>query len=481
MKEKNRNTVLDMIKQFKEKENEMSSILVIFCSTKEKVINNIMVKIIPNDIIKYEDLKNFENIVDNDVEIFKSKYTGYGKSRIILDRISEEKKEKIYFPIGGDFTRKEILERIFNLNLSNWKNCIFYLDLRETKYKELLRSLLFLILFLKKLEYNCKIIYFGKIKFFIEIPNGYNDYLEDFKLLKAFKISNIENLPPIQFKKNSKIIKDCDFKIVANFLKAYDDGILKKENINLNEENKLTDNDSIKLFEKYLQFSENKYNYYQIISSIKYLSSQFKSFNELKILKKEKLEGEIKSKYEVHQKKLHDIREIIIQEIIQSTDILSTPYGQLINSQNESLKEKNIENQNQQAIKSLEYLNDKIDSSDKSRVSLILFCEDESTFRFIPKNEKDMAKYSKIYESFSTHEKYIKKNYSEEDHYSFLEEFKIIFAGKELYEISENEELNKKLKEQIKGKLSPKIYHDHSKDYEKDKQNWDKDRKNLQN
>lgn len=88
-----------MIKQFKEKENEMSSILVIFCSTKEKIINNIMVKIIPNDIIKYEDLKNFENIVDNDVEIFKSKYTSYGKRRIILDRISEEKKEKIYFPI----------------------------------------------------------------------------------------------------------------------------------------------------------------------------------------------------------------------------------------------------------------------------------------------------------------------------------------------------------------------------------------------
>ena len=399
--EKNRNEVWDLIKKFKEKEKEMSSILVILYSTKENTIKNIMEKIIPNDVILYQDVKNFEKIDDNDVEIFKSKYTGYGKTREFFGRISKEKKEKIYFPIGGDFTRKEILDRIFNLKLSNLKNCIFYFDLGETKNKELLRSLLFEILYLKKLEYNCKIIYFGKLKIFIEIPNWYNDYLEDFKLLKQFKINNIENLPPIKFKENSKIIKDCDFKIVANFLKAYDNGILIKENINLDEENKLTDEDSIKLFEKYLNFSQNKYNYYQINSYIKYLSTQFKAFNELKILKKEKLEGEIKAKYEVNQEKLDDIRKIIIKDIIKSIYILQTPYEQLVNSQNESLKENNIESPNQQAIKSLEYLNDKIDSSDNSRVSLIIFCEDDSTFRLFSKNAKDGEGYSNIYNFFA--------------------------------------------------------------------------------
>jgi len=470
---------LDFIKKYKEKENEMDSILLILY-LKDGNIKDNLAKIIPIESIKYEESENIRKIQyqDNNIEIFKSKYTGYGKSRMISNKILEEKRKGIYFPLGGDLTREEILKRFFNLNLSanNMQNYCIHIDLYETKFKELLRDILFEILVLKKIEYNGKIIYFEKIKFFIEIQNGYYNYLDEFPLLNLFKINNIENMIPIQFNPNIEKIKDCKFRIVANFLNAYDNDALRKENIDLDIENSLTDQDCIRLFEKYLKFTENNYNYYQIICCIKFLSFQFLSFNELQILKEEK--DEKKTQF---NDKLYEIRKMIIEYIIDVVAFLKTPFEKLIKSQTESLKDCK-ENPNQQAIKSLEQLKDKIE-----HFTLIPFCGDKSTYRLIPKNKEDENKYKKIYDFFCTiygskgnlfSSNNLIKDYSKGDHYFFLEELKTILGLNEIiFDITENEELNSKLMEQTKGKLDPKIYHPHTNDYELDKVNIDIDRK----
>ena len=72
---------------------------------------------------------------------------------MIANKILEEKREEIYFPLGGGFTREEILKRFFKLNLSanNMQNYCIHLDFYDTKFKELLSDILFEILFLKKL------------------------------------------------------------------------------------------------------------------------------------------------------------------------------------------------------------------------------------------------------------------------------------------------------------------------------------------
>ena len=152
---KKRIETLNLIKKFKEKENKMNSILVILY-LKDGNIKDNLEKIIPIETIKYEESENIINknqCQDNNVEIFKSKYTGYGKSRMIANKILEEKREEIYFPLGGGFTREEILKRFFKLNLSanNMQNYCIHLDFYDTKFKELLSDILFEILFLKKL------------------------------------------------------------------------------------------------------------------------------------------------------------------------------------------------------------------------------------------------------------------------------------------------------------------------------------------
>lgn len=260
-------------------------------------------------------------------------------------------------------------------------------------------------------------------------------------------------MEPIQLNPNIKKIKDCEFRIVANFLNSFDNGILTRENIDLDVENKLTDQECIRLFEKYLKFSENNYNYYQIICSIKFLSFQFQSFNELQILKEEKDE-----KVAQNKDKLYEIRKLFIEYIIDVVAFLKTPFEKLIKSQTESLIDCK-ENPNQQAIKSLEQLKDKIE-----HFTLIPFCGDKSTFRIIPSNKEDENKYKKIYE-FYCNGKSVINDYSKRDHYFYLEELKTILGlNEQIFDISETEELNKRLIEQTKGKLDSKIYHPHMND-----------------
>ncbi len=85
-----------------------------------------------------ENNDEFKHVNDN-IEVFISERAGYGKSAEIKEKISSEFKNYIYFPIGGDFTRKEIIQRLINFNIPQKEtaNYVIHFDLSETNLIEL--------------------------------------------------------------------------------------------------------------------------------------------------------------------------------------------------------------------------------------------------------------------------------------------------------------------------------------------------------
>jgi uncharacterized protein with ACT and thioredoxin-like domain len=85
------------------------------------------------------------NYFDSKVEIVLSDRVGVGKSTYIRQEIEEKKKrEYIYFPLGGEFTKKEVLERLKELiNLKNLNNATLHLDLNDTDQIDLTMEFLF--------------------------------------------------------------------------------------------------------------------------------------------------------------------------------------------------------------------------------------------------------------------------------------------------------------------------------------------------
>ena len=113
---------------------EMVSCLVIIY-LKNSEIREPLSKLIPGNkmIVIDENNDEFKNINDN-IEVFVSERAGYGKSEEIKEKISSELKNYIYFPIGGDFTRKEIIKRLieFNIPQKETSNYVIHFDLSET-------------------------------------------------------------------------------------------------------------------------------------------------------------------------------------------------------------------------------------------------------------------------------------------------------------------------------------------------------------
>ena len=182
-----------------------------------------LTKIIPdeNEILLNE--KEGELIFDsNNIEIYTSTRAGFGKTEKIKNKIIKEKKNYCYFPLGGDFTRESVIQRLIDLNLkqNNIGNYAIHFDLSETNLTELMQEILFKILILKKLDINEKIFYFGdELKIKIELPNGFYNYLDKFSILKLFKSRiDIEELLPIKIPHNIKTTKECNFQIVCKTL-----------------------------------------------------------------------------------------------------------------------------------------------------------------------------------------------------------------------------------------------------------------------
>lgn len=151
------------------------------------------------------------------VEIISSDVTGVGKSTQIKLEIEKNKKNYIYFPIGGVFSKLDILERLKNLYLKN-SNAI-HVDLYDTEETKLMEEFLHSLLIKKSYGVNEDIINISKdIEIKIEISNGYKDYFIVYPILTLFpsKKLSIKKLSPLIL--SNKI--DSNIQIGSNYLKA---------------------------------------------------------------------------------------------------------------------------------------------------------------------------------------------------------------------------------------------------------------------
>ena len=284
----------------KEEEGETGEIIrnsiMIQRESQEMNFDNINIsRISNNDSIQEDDPSKSRIIISQDfditknIKVFSSEVCGLGKSFRIKKEIKEEKKTYYHFPLGGKLTKAAIYKKISNLfkqikNASNKKlkntnknnqnnqeysefnNVAIHLDIIETKETDLINEFLFSFLITRFYTNNENIIYIpNNIKIYIEVPNSFENYLEKFGILNAFKIENIVFGEP-------KIIE----KDVPILPLELDENIKKKFNY-LNGFNNEKD------IEKFIKNTFNsigikEYSYHQVHTFIKLYTSQFESF-----------------------------------------------------------------------------------------------------------------------------------------------------------------------------------------------------------
>ena len=482
-------TKLKLLKLIKKLGNNKINSCLIILYDKDGDMNDHLCNIISNDKMIFLGREELENIKykNKDFEIFSSKNTGYGKSMKIKEKIIKiERKNYIYFPLGGEFNREEIIKRLINLNLpqNSLKDYAIHLDLNETYLFNLLEEILFKILFLKKLDINEYIFYFGNdLEIKIELPNSFFKYSDKFPLLTLFKNIDIKELPPL-LKEKITTIGESEIQIVANTLKMYEKnyGGIGDKNIDLKSTLLLSEKECQIIINKYINQNdrdyyeqvygndykqkENDYNYYQKMNFIKFLSHEFKKFNEFEIFNPQN-DTVFSDKNPNHYTKeqLSNKRKNIIKYILNTALYFTKgPYDKLISSQNSSLfkypnyDEKRI---NAKALESLENLDENI-TFDKIPNVLFIFNNDLSTFTSIPKEtvSKEYIEFSELINSLSNYNKsnpFKLPDYSNGTHHFYLNELKKILGLPEKFEKNEIDKLNDKLKE-LKEELNENIY-----------------------
>ena len=169
-----------------------------------------------------------EKIEDDNIKIIYSDFSGVGKSTYIKGLA---KSEYIYFPVGGVFSKEEILERLKKMdeekNTNNINDLLFHIDLYDTEQKSIMNEFLYFILVTKTFGKENNIFYLSrKIKVYLEIPNSFINFFEKFPIIDIIDKNNrielkLNNLPPL-------IVPDdllSEERIVSLFLK-----LLKEEN-----------------------------------------------------------------------------------------------------------------------------------------------------------------------------------------------------------------------------------------------------------
>ena len=426
----------------------------------EKPLNKI---ISDNREIILNEEKGEMKFESQNIEIYISERAGFGKSEEIKKKIKTEKKHYKYFPLGGDFTREEIIQRLikFNLPQNDIGNYAIHLDLSETNLTELVEEILFKILVLKKLDINEKIFYFGdELKIKIELPNGFINYLEKFPILKLFKSSTqiLKTLTPLRISQDIHKIKESDIQIVANTLNMYKKNQIGSQNLNFESNQLLSDKDCENLINEYINNNETKYNYYQKMTFIKLLSVEFQMFKDTFILDPNNFVNPKQKKAIIQS------RPKIINSLISSTLYISKgPYDNLIKSQMTSQETDKIFDEkkaNERALISLKIARDKKVSFD-NMPEIFFFNGDLTTFTAITREQKGTENYKKLYDLINSlgNERTELLDYSAGDHFFYLEELKKILGLPEmLFDENEIKELNSKILEETKEELDPKIY-----------------------
>ena len=281
---------------YSDREKMMKSCLVFIYSDNNSEIVKHILKTDYFEILKHENKKKnlLEGIIEaKEIEIIYSDFSGVGKSTKIKNDISNNNKKYIYFPIGGEFNKYEVIERLKNLELYSEKGdkIAFHIDLFDTQKIDLMREFLFSMLITKLYSFNEDIIYLNReIEIKIEIPFGFIDFFSKFPLLKLFKNKtkmSIKDLPKLIVSKDIY----SDIQIVCNYLRLFKNkkiisNDLYIDNISSKKQKEfptkiepeiIPDKECEELIYEYLNIEFP--NYYQIQNFIKILSGQFKKFS----------------------------------------------------------------------------------------------------------------------------------------------------------------------------------------------------------
>ena len=95
------------------------------------------------------------------IELYSSKYSGYGKTTEIKYKVKSKNGEYKYLPIGGCFTPNYVINNLINLHIDfqKAKNIYLHIDLSETDNDDLMIEILFKLIILRFLDSNEKIFY----------------------------------------------------------------------------------------------------------------------------------------------------------------------------------------------------------------------------------------------------------------------------------------------------------------------------------
>ena len=439
------NKIIDLIERLSKLFNERKSSFVIIGKSEElmKKINNLSKSRII--ILEQKENKNIKYKYDN-IEIISGSKSGLGRTSYIKHHIIYElKKNYVYFPVSGNFTRKEIINRLKNLNMEKNCNTYLHLDLKQSSLKSLIKEFLFKLLILKAYDINENIFYLGtKVNIIIELSYGFINYMDIFPFLKIFNHKHIDKLYPLRIKEQIIKIKDSNIQIVANILKLFYENKIGFINIDLESDILLTQEECQNILNKF--FEEKKFddNYYQRIMLIDFLAVQFKMFTECNCLKINLKEDNFKESNNIIIRSRPKIIEAIINSAILST---CGPFDKLINIEKESFQEQinfNEDNNNNYKIK---YKDTDTINYDSIKGCLLFFNEDKEFFTIITNNptNEDYNLFLSLYntqdtnsiDDFNINEKNKLINYGDLTHLEYIEELRKIFDVKREIDIGE--------------------------------------------
>ena len=392
--------------------------------------------------------------VKKSVKIVSSQKAGAGKSMYIQGIAKNNKKNYIYFPIGGEIKRDEIIERLLSLKIDD--NVLIHLDLQDTSKDDkiaLMKDFLFNFLILGYYSKDDTVFYISNtIEIIIEIPNCFYSFLDKFPILKLFENETITEA------NRPKLIADqnllSNIQIACNYLKflptinsemPYFPGLTIKEfeedNIYKNA-TVLSSEECENLLKPYIS----GFNYFQINTFINSFSSQMRYFNKSIYLAMSNLKHSTT--------KLKTIRSFMVNSSIWLTNHFTKgAYSDLLNNQIVFYQKYSASHDEGEAIeKAIENLcKTKPVSFDDIKPSLVFFNEDGQALCIIstcdPKSEEgkeltNLLNCQGAKESLT--------NYKTLDRRGFLDKIKKVLSLNNAIDIKEkSEKVNNKIMQQL--------------------------------
>jgi hypothetical protein len=373
-------------KYSKEYGAKMESCLVIIFSGKDEDLHNILIKLNVKPFPENSFFDDNDFIFKNNIyksTLIKSSCCGLGKSELI--KKNNETKNYIYFPIGGEFKKEDLINRLEKEipDISDIKKkYLLHLDLSQSKEIELLNEFFFKLLILRKCELNEDAKYFGEnVEIIIEIPNDFSDYLKDISILSKLEVKSIDKLGKINYSNElKKVAEILEMNLSGDILKSQSE----IEHLNL----QLSHKDCQKLiFDHLSNIKIAEPNYYQINIFIKILYDELSKFIKCPGYFVENINNNahVLGMNLEEKQKLFNLRKFIINSFVKVTKLMIIgPYEDLIKSQRINQELLNLEdNKREKTINN--HLSIKIDSFsfDKIRPSLVVFNEDGNSCSII--------------------------------------------------------------------------------------------------